>query len=41
MKPTPEICGLCEGEGEIPHPDDPVSYPCEQCGGTGFMPEDD
>lgn len=35
-----ETCSVCDGSGQIPHPDDPVSYDCDQCGGTGtFRPE--
>ena len=34
------ILELAVGE-RISRPDDPVSYTCEQCGGTGFMPEAD
>lgn len=33
--PEAEGCAMCEGSGQIPHPDDPVSYDCDQCGGTG------
>lgn len=33
----PETCLACDGTGQIPHPDDPVSYDCEDCGGTGEL----
>jgi Lar family restriction alleviation protein len=33
----PEECLCCEGTGQIPHPDDPVTYDCEGCDGRGYL----
>lgn len=32
-----EVCLLCDGTGRHRHPDDPVTYDCEACNGTGIL----